>query len=273
MGVTALLELDQVTFGYPGTGIDAVSAVTITVAPGEGVALLGPNGAGKTTVLRLAMALLHPAAGDVRVLGQSTRGRMPEDVAGDAGFLFQQPEHQLFASTVREDVAFGPRRLGRADAEDAVAAALDMLELGDVASVHPYDLPAPRRRLVALAGTLALRPRLLLLDEPTSALDRHSRALVRRAVARHREGGGAVLAVSHDGAFVLEALERAITLDRGRVVQNTDAPSALGRAGAPALPAWAEIAAALGASPVEWRFGPAVEFVAVRCRGRRHAQS
>jgi energy-coupling factor transporter ATP-binding protein EcfA2 len=266
MGMSALLEFDRVTFAYAGSGVSALTDLCLRVSEGEGLALLGPNGAGKTTALRLAMALLHPSAGEARVMGQPTAGRMPEDLAGDAGFLFQQPEHQLFASSVREDVAFGPRQLGRSNVDDAVERALDQLELCDVAPTHPYDLPAPRRRLVALAGVLALRPRLLLLDEPTAGLDRHSRTLVRRALAAHRAAGGAVVAVSHDGEFVLEALDRALTLEHGRVVGDGSSAEALGQPGAPPAPAWARLVARLGAPPARWRFEPAVEFVATRCR-------
>jgi energy-coupling factor transport system ATP-binding protein len=272
MEIGPLLELDQVRFAYRG-GASALDGVSLSVAPGDCVALLGANGAGKTTALRLAMALLHPSAGDVRVLGRSTRGRMPEDLAGEAGYLFQQPEHQLFAGSVAEDVAFGPRRRHDADVESAVASALDALELGDARAVHPYDLPAPRRRLVALAGVLALRPRLLLLDEPTAGLDRASRRLVRRVVARHRDAGGAVLAVSHDPEFVLETLDRAVILEQGRIVAESTVAEALGRAGAPPLPPWARIAKELGAPPDAWRFDAAAEFVAARCRERPHGAS
>jgi energy-coupling factor transport system ATP-binding protein len=272
MAIAPLLELDQVRFAYRG-GASALDGVSLSVAPGECVALLGANGAGKTTALRLAMALLHPVAGDVRVLGHSTSGRVPEDLAGDAGYLFQRPEHQLFGGNVAEDVAFGPRRRHEADVASAVASALDALELGDVATTHPYDLPAPRRRLVALAGVLALRPRLLLLDEPTAGLDRHSRQLVRRAVARHCDAGGAVLAVSHDPGFVLEALDRAVILERGRVLAESAAAEALGRPGAPPLPPWAQIARELGAPPSSWRFETAADFVAARCRERPHGAS
>lgn len=264
--MSAVLEFDRVSFAYPQSGVSAVTDLSLSVAEGEGLALLGPNGAGKTTALRLAMALLHPSAGEVRVMDQPTTGRVPEDVAGDAGFLFQQPEHQLFASSVREDVAFGPRQLGRDNVDEVVAQTLDLLELGDVSAVHPYDLPAPRRRLVALAGVLALEPRLLLLDEPTAGLDRQSRMVVRRAVAGHRSRGGAVVAVSHDGEFVLEATDRAVTLEQGAIVGDGTSAEALGRHGAPPAPAWARLVAQLGAPPGKWRFEPAVEFVALRCR-------
>ncbi len=269
--MTALLELDQVTFAYPGREVNALSDVSLAVQAGEVAALLGPNGAGKSTALRLAMALLHPATGEVRMLGRSTRGRMPEDLAGDAAFLFQRPEHQLFASTVEDDVAFGPRQLGLGNGPGVVQEVLTLLELADVAAVHPYDLPAPRRRLVALAGALALRPRILLLDEPTAGLDRHSRALVRQAVAAHRAAGGAALVVSHDGEFILEVADRALMLTQGRVAQEGEPAGLLGTGGAPDLPAWAQIAAALGAPSSEWRFQGAVGFVASRCRRREDA--
>lgn len=271
MGVNPLLEFAAVRFAYRASPVAALDELSFSLQAGDGIALLGANGAGKTTALRLAMALLHPVAGEVRVAGLATTGRMPEDLAGRAGYLFQQPEHQLFASTVREDVAFGPRRLGAADADHAVAEALDLLELRTEEAVHPYDLPAPRRRLVALAGVLALRPQLLLLDEPTAGMDRQARRLVRRAVARHRAAAGAALAVSHDGEFVLESLDRALVLEHGCLAHDLDTASALGLPGAPARPAAAEIAARLGAPAHEWRFEPAVAFVAARCRARREA--
>src|SRR5690606_17309323 len=120
---------------------------------------------------------------------------------------------------VRAELAFGPRQLGwdavRIDAR--VEAVLAQLELGAAAEEHPYDLPLPRRRLVALGTALAAEPRLLLLDEPTAGLDRGGRALVARVVRDHLEAGGAAVAVCHDARFVLEALGRAVVLDQGRV--------------------------------------------------------
>ena len=268
---TPVLHFDAVRFAYPRAGAPAVDGVTLSVAAGDGIALLGPNGAGKTTLMRLAMAFVRPSSGEVTVAGRSTRGLRPEDVARVAGYLFQQPESQLFARTVRAELAFGPRQLGWAP--DRIAArsdrVLELLELTDAAAEHPYDLPLPRRRLVALATALAAEPGLLLLDEPTAGLDRRSRALVTRVVREHLDRGGAAVAVSHDTSFVLETLGRSVVLARGRVV--TDAPTAAvltASAGAFPLPAHAEVAHRLGLPARSLRLDDVAAALAAHCSAR-----
>lgn len=213
MAAVSALALDGVRFGYGAEPV--LDGLTLRIESGEGVALLGANGAGKTTLTRLAMALRHPEAGSVRTAGRDTAGRRPEDLADVAGYLFQHPEAQLFASTVRAEVAFGPERLGWAPSR--VAAALDavLAELGLEAEAdrHPYDLPTPFRRLVALAAALVAGPTLLILDEPTAGLDRTSRARVVATLAARRARGAALLVVTHDLGFAAEVLDRAVLLE------------------------------------------------------------
>jgi energy-coupling factor transport system ATP-binding protein len=194
------------------------------------VALLGANGAGKTTLTRLAMALRHPDAGRVVTAGRDTAGRRPEDLADVAGYLFQNPEAQLFARTVRAEVGFGPERLGwKADqVRAAVDHVLGELGLEPLAARHPYDLPDPTRRLVALAATLVANPQLLILDEPTAGLDRAARARVADVVRGRRAAGVAVLAVTHDLGFAAEVLDRAIVLEGTRVSRDLPLPALLG---------------------------------------------
>jgi energy-coupling factor transport system ATP-binding protein len=199
-----------------------LAAVSFAVRAGEGVGLFGANGAGKSTLLRLAMALEHPASGAVTTLGRGTVGLHPEDLAPRAGFLFQQPERQLFATSVRSECSLAPTLTGwdATRASESVTAVLSELGLSDTAEEHPYDLPLPRRRLVALAAILAADPDLLLLDEPTAALDFASRELVIGAVRERVNRGKAVLAITHDPVFAHEALQRGVLLERGRVVQD-----------------------------------------------------
>ncbi len=203
----------------PRTVIDDLS---LEVAPGEALGVFGANGAGKTTLLRLAMALEHPQRGTVITLGEPTTGRHPEDLAPRAGFLFQQPERQLFTASVEAECAVALEASGAgADAvRRAVDEALQALRLTDVRHEHPYDLPLPRRRLVALASVLAAGPRLLLLDEPTAGLDPASRQLVIDVVREATAAGRTVVAVTHDAEFALEALHRAVVLERGRLVHD-----------------------------------------------------
>ncbi|MEO8226577.1 MAG: ABC transporter ATP-binding protein [Gemmatimonadota bacterium] len=263
------LLLAGVSVVYAGAPTPALRDVTLNVAPGEGVALLGPNGAGKTTLLRTAMALLRPTSGVVAVMGRDTRRLAPEDLADVAGYLFQYPEAQLFERTVREEIAFGPRQLGWAPdrIRDATATVLEELALTPTIDTHPYDLPAPRRRLVALAATLVSAPRLLLLDEPTTALDRAARELVARVVTRRRAAGVAVVAVTHDAGFATEALDRALVLEAGAIAADAPLEAVLGTsAGIPALPPHAELARALHLPVRSLRLDDVARALSERCR-------
>ncbi len=244
-----LLACRDVHFAYDG-GPPVLSGVGLDVRAGEAVGLFGANGAGKSTLLRLAMALDHPTQGHVVVRGLETRGRHPEDLAPAVGFLFQQPERQLFSASVRAECVVGPRLAGWSDARvaEAVAAVLHEVGLDDVADEHPYDLPAPRRKLVALAAVLATDPELLLLDEPTAALDGASRARIAVVVRRRVARGRAVVAITHDAAFAHEALDRALWLREGAIALDGATRSIL-TAGGHALPATLLAALALGLPP------------------------
>ncbi len=228
MGAVASLVFDRVRFGYDAGWV--LEEVSLRIEPGEGVALLGANGAGKTTLTRLAMALLHPGSGTVTTCGRTTATRRPEDLADVAGYLFQHPESQLFARTVRAEIAFGPeqRRWPAPQVRQAVEAVLTELGIEATADRHPYDLPGPVRRLVALGAALVGAPQLLLLDEPTAGLDRAGRRRVTEVVLARRSAGAAVLAVTHDLGFAAAALDRAVVLQAGRVAQDVPTLSLLG---------------------------------------------
>jgi len=216
--MTPALSCERVSFAYGGRPV--LRDVSCVVASGERVALIGRNGAGKTTLTRLIAGLERAETGTVRVGDWDTGRHRPDELARRVAVVFQHADQQLFARTVREDVAFGPRALGvpGPEARVRVAAALAELDLGSVANEHPYDLPAPVRKLAALAGALALAPSLLVLDEPTAGLDRVLRARVARAIRARAAAGCAVLLVTHDVAFAVEVLDRALALDAGAVV-------------------------------------------------------
>ncbi len=258
MGALIPLVFDGVRFAYARDPV--LDGVSLQIAEGEGVALLGANGAGKTTLTRLAMALLHPAAGRVITAGRDTAGRRPEDLAESVGYLFQHPEAQLFARSVRAEVAFGPERLGWSPAriDVAVDSILDELGLSDRADHHPYDLPQPTRRLVALAAALVADPRLLILDEPTAGLDRAARGRVAGVVLARRAAGTAVLAVTHDLAFAAGVLDRAVVLEGKRMALDLPIPELLGSHADFPAPPLMELARRLGLGGVR----PAIESLA-----------
>lgn len=215
--MTPALSCERVSFAYGGRPV--LRGVSCVVTAGEAVAVIGRNGAGKTTLTRLIAGLERADAGTVRVGDWDAARYRPDELARRVAVVFQHADQQLFARAVREDVAFGPRALGvpSKEATARVEAALAELQLGDVAHEHPYDLPAPMRKLAALAGALALAPALLVLDEPTAGLDRTLRARVARVIRARRAAGCAVLVVTHDVAFAVETLDRALVLDGGAV--------------------------------------------------------
>ena len=220
---------EDVRFAYPRVGElesgsvgerDVLDGVTLGIAAGEAVALLGPNGAGKTTLTRMLMGLVRPREGRVLVGDWDVARHRPHEMARRVGYAFQHADQQLFARCVQEDVAFGPTRLGIGT--DHISALLDELALLDAAGRHPYDLPAPMRKLVSLAGVLAMRPGVLVLDEPTAGMDRGLRATVIAALTRRVEAGVTLVAISHDRAFVDAVATRKAQLENGRIV--ADAP-------------------------------------------------
>jgi energy-coupling factor transport system ATP-binding protein len=223
-----VLSFDDVWFGYGEEPV--LRGVSFRIDAGESVALLGRNGVGKTTVTRLIMALEHPGRGKVSVKGVETAGLGPEDVAAHAAYVFQHPDQQLFARTVGSEVAFGPRQLGRSDAdvESLVRESLRALGLEEKRDAHPYDLPPAERKLVTLAAALAQDPAVLVLDEPTQGMDRAQRDGVIEVLRAVAGRGVAVLAVTHDVALVAEALDRSLALADGAVAYDGPTAGLLG---------------------------------------------
>src|SRR5207245_2376328 len=170
-GGPPLIDVRGLHHRYP-TGHEALAEVSLAIRPGEFVALVGRNGSGKTTLAKHLNGLLEPTEGAVRLEGHDVRGLALEELAQRVGYVFQDPDHQLFAATVEEEVAFGPQNLGlaAAEVEARVAEALAAVGLGE-RDADPFLLDKGVRQRLAVAAVLALRPDLLVLDAPTTGLD------------------------------------------------------------------------------------------------------
>jgi len=217
-----LLELTAVSFGYPGTAAKAVDAVSLRVAAGEFVAIAGRNGSGKTTLTRLVMGLLRPAEGTVRFAGQDTKKLSPADMARHIGYVFQNPDRQIFRDTVAAEVAYGPEQLGFTPAERdaAVREALQAVGLDGVAGAYPRALPRGMRQKVAIASALALRPAMLILDEPTSGQDAAERERLLGLLLALNRGGKTVILVTHDMGLLAKCARRVVVMDSGRIAYD-----------------------------------------------------
>ena len=209
---TSLVDLRDVTFAYPGRE-PVLENVSFRLRAGEVVALLGPNGSGKTTLLKLLCGLLRPCQGRVVIVEKENPSL--SDLVGEVGFLFQNPDEQLFADTVIEEIAFGPSNLSRSVDADRY---LERLGLSRYRDEHPRSLSRGERQRLAAATVLAMRPRLILLDEPTTGLDRRCLGGP-HGVCRGRGGQfGACVVFSTHHAEVVEAFaSRVLTLSQGRI--------------------------------------------------------
>lgn len=239
------VSVRDLVYRYPD-GRMALRGVNLTIQPGESVALVGPNGAGKSTLLwhlngllpgrgrSQAMhahglnldALKGPAGPSVWIDGLEVNDRNGPEVRRRVGLLFQDPDDQLFSTTVIEDVAFGPLNLGKSkpEARRIALECLATVDLADAADRPPHHLSFGERKRVCLAGVLACDPTVLVMDEPTANLDPRGR---RRFISLIRSMPATILIATHDLEMVLELCERAVLLDAGRVVASGPAREVL----------------------------------------------
>ena len=205
---------------YREGSVRALDGVDLGIGAGERVALIGQNGSGKTTLVRHLNGLLRPTAGRVLVDGADASILTVAQLASRVGLVFQDPDRQVFAGSVRAEVEFGPRNLGRSGAalRDAVEKALEATGLTGDEVTNPYDLGMSRRKLLALASVLAMDTPVLVLDEPTTGQDARGVERVRSVVDAVAADGRTVVAISHDMRFVAETFERVVVMRAGRVI-------------------------------------------------------
>ena len=219
----AIIELNNVHFTYNAGREDetpAVRGVSLTVSEGEFVAIVGHNGSGKSTIAKLMNGLLLPDEGSVTVDGMSTADDDKLfDIRSRVGVVFQNPDNQMVATIIEDDVAFGPENLGLPPEKirERVDWSLKSVGMYDRREGTPFRLSGGQKQRVAIAGVLALKPKVMVLDESTSMLDPVSREEVMTVVKKlNREEGMAVVAITH---FMEEALEadKIVVMDDGKV--------------------------------------------------------
>lgn len=215
------IELRKAGYAYPD-GTVAVGAVDLRIGDGERVAIVGQNGAGKTTTVKMMNGLLKPTAGEVLVDGVPTAGRTTAQVARDVGYVFQNPDDQLFAADVRSEIEYLPRylRWDESKRDDRVARAVELTGIGEHLDTNPKDLPTAVRKFVAIAAILVSECRYVILDEPTAGLDSVGLAQLTRMLDRLREDGIAVVTITHDMRFVVDTFARVVAMANGGVIAD-----------------------------------------------------
>jgi len=225
-----MIRCEHLTYVYQAKtplAAPALTDVSLEIRPGEIVGIIGPTGSGKSTLVQHMNGLLRPTSGHVFLDGVDlqTRGADLRRVRQQVALLFQYPEHQLFEETVFKDVAFGPKNLGLDDDEIAgrVRVALDLVGLdpGGFGPRSPFSLSNGEMRRVAIAGLLAMSPRMLILDEPTAGLDPAGRREILAHVIRlHRDQAMTIVLITHSMDAVAQVCGRLVVMDGGRLVAD-----------------------------------------------------
>ncbi len=230
------LRLESVRFDYPG-GVRALDGVDLVIRPGERVALVGQNGSGKTTLVRHLDGLLRPTAGRVLVGGVDAAGLTVARLARTVGLAFQDPDTQVFASSVWAEVSFGPRNVGLRGAalRAAVDGALEQVGLAGEAATNPFDLGVSRRKLLTIASVLAMGTQVVILDEPTTGQDLRGVLRIESILDGLTAQGRTVIAITHDLRFAAERFDRIVVLRTGRVILDGPPEAVFAASAWPAL--------------------------------------
>jgi len=216
-----VLKTEGLCYRYP-SGVEALRGVNIEIGEGEFVALVGQNGSGKTTLAKHFIGLLRPSSGRIEVFGKDAVQLSVARLGKKVGYVFQNPDHQIFASTVFEEVSFGPRNfgLGEKEVRKSVEAALAAVNLVGYGHRDPFALTKGERQRVAVASVLAVQPQVLILDEPTTGLDYLQQQSMMEMVSSLNRKGHTILVITHSMSTVASYAHRTVVLDHGTVVMD-----------------------------------------------------
>ncbi len=224
------IEIKDLCFTYP-TGLEAISGISLTINAGEQIAIVGQNGAGKTTLVRHFNGLLQPTSGSVLIEDWDTKKQTVAKLASRVGYVFQNPDEQLFSRDVLTEVTFGPKNLGYAKEkiDHLVQRALSLTELNDQTETNPYDLSPTWRKMVALASIIAMDTPIVIFDEPTTGQDALNVARIANVIAELKNEGKTVITITHDIDFCAENFDRVIALSKGKILLDGPAHDVLGQ--------------------------------------------
>ena len=217
-GGEPLVTFEDVSFSYEAGGLNVIRGVNLTIRRGDVVAVLGPNAAGKTTLVKHAIGLLKPKRGRVLVEGRDTRELSVAQIAHTLGYVFQSPSHMLFAPTVREELAFGPKNLGydQKTIAEGVARATEIVNLNGLEEYPPLSLSFGQQKRVSIAAVLAMRSKILVMDEPTAGQDYWNYRAFMEAILQ-MPGFAAILFITHDLDLAVCYANRVILMYEGQI--------------------------------------------------------
>lgn len=231
--MTPLLETRGLTHTYSaGTPFErtAIENISLSIAPGEFIGVIGHTGSGKSTLIQHLNGLLKPTQGEILFDGQDIwhDPAFTRQLRFQVGLVFQYPEYQLFEETVFQDIAYGPKNMGLKENEirERVEEAAGFVGISpELFEASPFELSGGQKRRVAIAGVIAMRPKILILDEPTAGLDPAGRESILQNIRDYREKqGAAIVMVSHSMEEIGKSVERIVVMNQGKIFMD-DAPA------------------------------------------------
>jgi energy-coupling factor transport system ATP-binding protein len=223
-----MIEAKDLYFRYPN-GVEALKGISITIRDGEFIAIMGQNGAGKTTLVKHFNGLLKPTKGQVTVDETDVAKVSVATLSRNVGFVFQNPDHQLFCETTEEEISFALRNFGFKESvvENRVTWALNLLGLTQYRKTSPFMLSGGERKRVALASVLAWDPKILILDEPTIGQDYQQKEKLRQFIVQMKTQERTMVMVTHDVEFVAECNPRVLLMREGKIIGDGEARNIL----------------------------------------------
>lgn len=220
-----VIRTESLVHTYPA-GVTALKGVSLEIERNDVISIIGQNGSGKTTLVRHFNGLLRPSSGKVFVNGEDTAGRSVSAMSRQVGYVFQNPNHQIFCTTVKDELEVAPKNYGfsPAETEENIRRVAELMNLEDILPLHPLTLDYTTKKIITIASVLVYKPPVIILDEPTGGLDQPGREMLSRIISLSREEGCTVIIISHDMDYVAENSRRIIVMAEGEVIKN-GAPS------------------------------------------------
>ncbi|MEM1603221.1 MAG: ATP-binding cassette domain-containing protein [Zestosphaera sp.] len=214
------IRVEDLTYVYRD-GTLALNGVSLSVDEGEFIGLIGQNGSGKTTLAKCIAGLLKPARGRILIYGRDTKDMRVKELATSVGYVFQNPDHQIFNSTVFDELAFGPRNLLLPE-DEVRQRVLEAAKIVGLSEEHfnqsPFFLPKGLRQRIAIGSILALRPKILIIDEPTTGQDWRQSLEIMEFLKRLNERGHTVIIITHEMEIVARYARRTVVMSEGRII-------------------------------------------------------
>ncbi|MFR4777933.1 MAG: energy-coupling factor ABC transporter ATP-binding protein [Finegoldia magna] len=217
------LEFKNVSFTYPN-GFKAINDLNLVVNSSEKVAIVGQNGAGKSTCAKLMNGLLRPNSGEILLDGKNTKDMTTAQMSRKVGYVFQNPNDQIFNSTVYDEVAFSLRALkvDEDEMDKRVRQACEICELSEYLDDHPYDLPFSTRKFITIAITIANDCDIFIFDEPTAGQDAYSMGCLKRVIDHLHDLNKTIITITHDMEFVVENFDRVVVMSNKEIIKDSD---------------------------------------------------